>query len=311
MTFLSQLNYNFDTTKFGTAVDPNGTLTENLNKAHPILSTATASTYSIAVANNTANSTYFQNPVAAVCGSLASTIATIYNLIYNAYTEVSVDNGDDTYSTTDTYLYRTSQLTSDYNLIIQELTATDNNTHHTPLSYNTFISHTNRLSNLDQSNSAHRPDFTSGLSACQTVQKIVHQTESNLTDSTTIAGLGLGCFTSLFIGTDLTNHLTTLNNIYNTAHTLFATEPVSSQTTAMDNCYNSFIAEMGALITLVQTQRQADENFYYNANAIATSVSSVNTLVAIASTSTTSNPQQSNLIKTLIGTNNYNNLRPS
>ena len=309
MTFLSQLNYSFDTTKFGSAVDPNGKLNTTLSKAYPILSTATASTYSIAVTNNTAKSTYFQNPVAAVCGSLASTIATIYNLIYNAHTEVNVDNGDGTYTTTDTFFYQNSALTNPYNLAIQELTATDNNTHHNPLSYNTFISHTNRLSNLDYSNSSTRPDFTAGLGACQAVQTIVYQHEKNLTDNATIAGLGLGCFTSLFIGTDLTNHLTTLNNIYNTAHTLFATEPVSSQTGPMDACYNSFIAELNSINSLVQTRRQADEQFYFNANSIINNVSSVNTLVNLASSYVT--PQQSNLINNVIGTNNYNNLKPS
>lgn len=311
MTFLSRLNFNFDTTKFGDAVDPAGDLQKKLSTGPAILSTATGATYTVAVASNTAKSTYFQNPVGGLCGTLATRLTTIYNLLYSAHTTVQVTDPDTgAVSNVDTYFYRNGSLTDPYNLLIQELTTVDSNGSHNPLSFNTFISHTNRLSNLDYTNKSTRPDFNGGLRACETVQKLVHQNEKGLTSKATIEGLGLGCFTSLFIAVDITNHYTTLGNIQSTANTLFATEPVASQTIAMDNCYNSFLTEMSAILTLIQGRRQADENFYVAACAILQDVNSVNQLVNSVSTASFASPQQSFLINNYLGTASYDQLKP-
>ena len=311
MTFLSRLNYSFDTTKFGDAVDPDGTLSSKLNKAYPILTTATNATYTRAVASNTADSSYYQNPVAGVSGSLIVTIDSIYNLIYNAHTSVEVtdpDTGD--VSTVDTYIFRTADLTNYHNALVQELSASDSNAGHNPLSFNSFISHTNRLSNRDRSNKATRPDYNSGITICQQVQTVVYQTENSLTDTTTIQGIGLGCFTSLFIGPDLTVYLNDLTTLLSTANSLFGAGVVANETPAMDTCYNSFISKMASVLNLVQTRRTADENFYANACAVMRDVTAINRLTNSVSTGTNSNPQSRFLVDNYIGTGNFDALRP-
>jgi hypothetical protein len=319
MTFLSRLNFTFDTTKFGTAADPDGKLKTNLAKATQVLTTSTSTSYSIAVASNTAKTTYYQNPVASLCASLASRVTQVYNLVYNAYwNQTSTDPDTGEQISTPIYLYRSpSTLTNQYNACIQELTATDSNGNHNPLSYNTYISHTNRLSNLDYSNKANRPDLNSGIPACKTVQTVVYQTEKSLVTDAVIAGLGLGCFTSLFISSDLNTHLSTLNSLFNTANSLFGLVPLSvtdgtyTPTTAMNTCNTNVINEFTALLSTLQTARINDENFYVAANSINTDVGKVNQLVNSVTSNNFSNPATKTLIENYIGTPALKNLTPS
>jgi hypothetical protein len=305
MTILNRLNFNFDTTKFGTATDPDGTLSSTLASAYPIISTATTATYSAVVSSNTANSTYYQNPVADICGQLVTVLNSAHSLFYNAY--INVDDGEGGY--TPVYQFQTSNLSMYYNQLIQELSTADSNTNHNPLSFNTFISHTNRLSNLDKSNKANRPDFSSGLGVCQTVQKIVYQNEKSLTTTATIAGLGLGCFTSLFINSDLTTHYNGLVAINSTATSLLSTEPLTSVTTAMTDNYNAFIQEMSSLLSLVTYSRINDESFYTAATSIVSDVGKVNSLVNYVSNPSLKNPAQKYLIDNFVGTTAFNQFR--
>lgn len=310
MTFLSRLNYNFDPAKFGTATDPDGTLEKKLSTSYPILSTATTAIYPTAVASNTANSTYYQNPVAGICGTLLARVTSIYNLLYSAHTSVTTTDPDTGEVTVvDTYFYRTADIDNYRNALIQQLGTVDSNAGHNPLSFNSFISHTNRLSNLDRSNKSTRPDYSSGLTACQTAQKVVYQTENNLTDFTIIKSLGLGCFTSLFVASDLTAYNTSLDSLYTTANSLFATEPVASQTTPMDDCYSSFISQMSTILNFVNTRRTADENFYVSACSILRDVTAVNNLVNEVSSGAFKDPSKYYLINNYIGTTAFDALK--
>jgi hypothetical protein len=318
MTFLSRLNFTFDTTKFGTATDPDGKLKTNLAQSPAVLTTSTSTSYSLAVASNTAKATYYQNPVASLCSSLSTEVTQIYNLVYNAYwNQVSTDPDTGAQTNTAIYPYRGASLTDNYNACIQELTGADNNGSHNPLSYNTFISHTNRLSNLDYSNKGNRPDYNGGLSACKTVQTLVYQTEKGSTTDAVIAGLGLGCFTSLFISSNLNAHLSTLNTLLTTAASLFGTLPLATTdgtytpTGAMDSCNTGVINEFIALLSTLQTARTNDENFYVAANSINTDVSTVNQLVNSVTTNSFSNPAQTNLLEHYIGTPALKNLTPT
>ena len=321
MTFLSRLNFTFDTTKFGTAVDPDGTLKTDLARVPAILTTSTSTSYSLAIASNTANATYYQNPVASLCSSLSARVTAVYNLVYNAcWGQVTTDPETGGQTITLVYLYRSpSTLTDQYNACIQELTAADNNANHNPLSYNTFISHTNRLSNLDYSNKANRPDYNGGINACKTVQTVVYQTEKGLTTDAIIAGLGLGCFTSLFISSDLNTHLATLNSLYATANSLFAIQPIATMpeggtytpSAAMNTCNTNVVNEFTALLSLLFSTRQNDENFYIAANSINTDVGKVNQLVNSVTTNSFSNPAQVNLLENYIGTQALKNLTPT
>lgn len=319
MTFLSRLNFTFDTTKFGTATDPDGKLKTNLAKATRVLTTSTSTSYSLAIASNTANVTYYQNPVASICSSLSTKITQVYNLIYNArWDQVSYDGDTGAQILTPIYLYRgATVLIAQYGAVIRELTESDNNASHNPLSYNTYISHTNRLSNLDYTNKAERPDFNSGIPACKSAQTIVYQTEKNLTSDEVIAGLGLGCFTSLFILSDLNAHLTTLNSLFTTANSLFGLQPLAttagsySATTAMNNCATAVENEFTALLVLLQQRRTQDETFYVAANSISTDVGKVNQLVNSVTSNNFTNPATKTLIDNYIGKPALKNLTPS
>ena len=319
MTFLSRLNFTFDTTKFGTATDPDGKLKTNLAQIPSVLTTSTSTSYSLAVSSNTATATYYQNPLATLCTSLSTRITQVYDLVYNArWDQISYDPDTGAQISTPNYLYRDrTVLIAQYGAVIRELTETDNNGSHNPLSYNTFISHTNRLSNLDYSNKSTRPDFNSGISAGKTVQKIVYQTEKKLTTDDVIAGLGLGCFTSLFISSDLNAHLSTLNSLFNTANTLFGIEPLAvtegsySATTAMNNCATAVEDEFTALLVLLQQRRTQDESFYVAANSIATDVNKVNQLVNSVTKSDFSNPSVKTLVDNYVGKTALKNLTPS
>ena len=319
MTFLSRLNFTFDTTKFGTATDPEGKLKTNLEKANQVLTTGTSTSYSLAIASNTANVTYYQNPMASICSSLSTRVTQVYNLVYNArWDQVSYDGETGAQIITPVYLYRSpSTLADQYNGVIRELTGSDNNANHNPLNYNTYISHTNRLSNLDYTNKAERPDFNSGIPACKNVQTIVYQTEKELTSDAVIAGLGLGCFTSLFISSDLNAHLTTLNSLFNTANSLFGLQPVATiegtytPTTAMNNCNNDVIYEFTALLVLLFGTRYQDETFYVAANSISTDVNKVNQLVNSVTSNNFTNPATRTLIENYVGTTALKNLKPS
>jgi hypothetical protein len=320
MTFLSRLNFTFDTAKFGTATDPDGKLKNKLAEKPAVLTTSTSTSYSLAVASNTANATYYKNPVASLCSSISAKVTSVYNLVYNAcYAQVSYDPDTGAQTTTLVYLYRSSALTDNYNACIQELTTADSNGNHNPLSYNTFISHTNRLSNLDYSNKANRPDYNGGLNACKTVQTVVYQTEKGLTTDAVIAGLGLGCFTSLFISSDLNTHLSTLNSLYATANSLFATQPIATMpdgssytpSAAMNTCNTNVVNEFISLLSLLQTTRTNDENFYIAANSINTDVGKVNQLVNSVTSNNFTDPAQVNLLENYIGTTSLKNLKPT
>jgi hypothetical protein len=319
MTFLSRLNFTFDPTKFGTATDPDGKLKTNLEKATPVLTTGTSTSYSLAIASNTANVTYYQNPMAALCSSLSTRVTQVYNLVYNArWDQISYDPDTGAQISTPNYLYRSpSTLTDQHAAVITELTGSDNNANHNPLSYNTYIAHTNRLSNLDYTNKANRPDFNSGIPACKNVQTVVYQTEKALTTDAVIAGLGLGCFTSLFITSDLNTHLTTLNSLFNTANSLFGLQPLAvtegsySATTPMNNCNNDVVTEFTALLGLLQQTRTRDEDFYVAANSISIDVGKVNQLVNSVTSNNFTNPATRTLIENYVGTPALKNLKPS
>jgi hypothetical protein len=319
MTFLSRLNFTFDPTKFGTATDPEGKLKTNLEKANQVLTTGTSTSYSLAIASNTANVTYYQNPMASICSSLSTRVTQVYNLVYNArWDQVSYDGETGAQIITPVYIYRSpSTLTDQQAGVIRELTGSDNNGNHNPLNYNTYISHTNRLSNLDYTNKAERPDFNSGIPACKNVQTIVYQTEKELTSDAVIAGLGLGCFTSLFISSDLNAHLTTLNSLFNTANSLFGLQPLATTegtytpTTPMNNCNSDVVTAFTALLVTLISARINDENFYVAANSISTDVNKVNQLVNSVTSNNFTNPATRTLIENYVGTTALKNLKPS
>jgi hypothetical protein len=126
-TLFDNLQLNFDTSKFGNALDPRGTLADEITITPAPLSKWQ---YDAVAANNVARTTYLKNPLA----NVVNTIISIANSIYVS---------------TNTYAYLPNANSAVYNL---EIAA------------NNFFRHSQRLSGLEVSTNSALPDFFSATS---------------------------------------------------------------------------------------------------------------------------------------------------
>lgn len=292
----TRLGLNFDITKFGTAIDPFGDLSQRLAKQPNIIKDNTATIYTAVSAGSISTSTYFQNPLATVLTSLTGVVSSLQTTIWN----YGVDDG---FGGT-TYILRS--ISPDFDTtctsLIQELSTDDSNANGTPKSFNSFISHTDRLSNLKYSNKTSRPAFTGAQSAVQSIQTLVYQTET--TSTSTVGALGLGAFTSLFIGSDLTGYYSSLTNNLSVVTGLLSTNP-SSVTPAITSAVTTATSNLKGLLNLVTTRRTHDENFYQAAISIG---QDLNKMLSNQNIASTSSAVSSYLIDNLIGTTTLKNL---
>lgn len=295
-TLQTRLALDFDTAKFGAGVDPFGDLEDRLSKQSALIRDNTATVYTAVATSNVSTSTYFKNPVATVVSSLTSVLSTLYTTIWNY-------NYLDLYSEAVYPLQEYAPgLGDDLTALTQELATNDSNTDGTPKSFNSFISHSERLSNLKPSNKNTRPSFGSSISVLQTVQTLVYQTET--TSTSTVGALGLGVFTSLFIESDLTSYWSTMTNDLVTLNTLLASNPttVSSKLAAVvTSTKNNFTS----LLNLVETRRTHDENFYKNATGVTQDLGKI---LSNKNAASTSSAVSSYLVDNLIGTEALKNL---
>lgn len=296
----SRLAFNFDTNKFGSAIDPYGDLNQKLSQQSTLIKDNTATIYTAFSTSNVSTSTYFKNPLTTVIGSLTSVLGSVYNTVWNY--SILVDDGGGGYI--NDYILRpvASGMDTTYSSLGTELTTNDSNTNGTPKAFNTFISHTNRLSNLQQSNKENRPSFSSAQTILKNVQTLIYQTETTATS--TVGALGLGAYTSLFIESDLNSTVNSLNSNLATLTGLLASNPTSvtpSITAAVTAANTNFTN----LLSLLQTRRTHDENFYVNAVSIS---QDYNKIISNKSAASTSSVVTSYLIDNLIGTNALKNL---
>jgi len=299
-TLQTRLGLDFDITKFGTAIDPFGDLEDRLSKQSNIIRDNTATVYA-AVANSVVStSTYFQNPIAGVISSLTNVVNSLYTTVWNY--SISVDDGMGGY--TIDYILRPTAAGMDtsYTSLTQELTVDDSNANGTPKAFETFISHTDRLSNLKQSNKSSRPSFTSAQPLMQSLQTLIYQTET--TSTSTVGSLSLGSLTSLFIGSDLASYWSTLTNNLSVVTGLLVSNP-TSVTPAITAAVTSANTNFTNLLSLLTTRRTHDENFYQNAVAIGQDFGKITSNKLLASPSS---PTTNYLIDNLIGTTALKNL---
>lgn len=287
----SRLGFNFDLTKLSGAIDPNGDLSTKLSAQGNLITQNTATKYAALAAGNINTGNYYSNPVAGTCSLLYARITSIYNNVYN------YSDQEESYPLR-SLITPYSTLVTDLQRELQE----DDNNGTTPKAYNTFISHTDRLSNVKTSNATNRPSFITASSNVTSIQALVYQLET--TSTQTIGALAFGSFTSLFISTDLTNYYNTLNTALNSINSYIATNPVTPNQTII-NLVSSAGTEMTNLYSLLVTRRTHDENFFVNATAINQDLNKItnNTLIASTSTDVTGY-----LIKNIVGTNTLKNL---
>jgi hypothetical protein len=182
------------------------------------------------------------------------------------------------------------------------LSENDSDTNGTPKAYNTFISHTERLSNLKQSNKSNRPSFSSAQSISHKIQTLVYQTET--TSISTVGALGLGAFTSLFIVPDLTAYKNAIDTDLATISALLAPAPTTA-TPAIVSAVSAATANLVNLLAMLNTRRIHDENFYQNALSIGQDLNKISSNKSIADTASV---ESSYLVDNLIGTTALKNL---
>lgn len=299
-TFQTRLGLDFDITKFGTAIDPFGDLEDRLSKQSNIIRDNTATVYTAIADSVVSTSTYFQNPLATIISSLTNVVNSVYTAVWNY--NVPLDDGFG--GTFPDYILRPVAVGMDttYASLTQELTTDDTNANGTAKAFETFISHTDRLSNLKQSNNSSRPSFSSAQSLMQTVQTLIYQTET--TSTSTVGALGLGSLTSLFIGPDLTSYWSTLTNNLSTINALLLPNP-TSVTTAITAAVTSATINFTNLLSLLTTRRIHDQNFYQNAVEIGQDLSKIISNKLLASPSM---PTTNYLVDNYIGTTALKNL---
>jgi hypothetical protein len=224
MTLYENLEFDFDTRKFGDALDPRGTLEDEVVFTTPPI---TKWQYDAVTANNLARTTYFKNPVANVC----NTIYVYANSIY--------------YSTN---TYQISALSA-ANTAACTLCAVANN----------FFAHTQRLSGLTNSANSALPDFFSAISYGRTVFPILAKFE-NVSNNVPI----LGSMTSLFIESDLQGHEEELRSINSTivSSVTYGGLPPGYSTSLSSGDINTIIQTMNDASNTMNTRITHDVKFF-------------------------------------------------
>lgn len=236
-TIFSRLNYNFDSTKFGDALDPAGDLVIKLTNSSPLM---TKWQYD-ALANSDISG-YFQNPVANVANS-----------IYNTA------NSFITISTNLSYNVATTLIPIEKHLSNLKNAAVD------------FTSHTNRLSGVTNSNDPTKPDFNSALGVGEIVLMITNKYDG-IQNNVPI----LGNFTSLFSEEELQAELEILLSDYNKFNgslNIIQVEgeegPYNTLTSNLSQgTFDNIVSNVISATTQINNRVQADLDFYAQSKSI-------------------------------------------
>lgn len=173
------LNFDFERSKLGSALDPENNLETGVRRSVPVLPKWQ---YDALANNETSNELYVKNPVKDVTQSIRNTANSISAVSISGGTIASIKSAANTITG-----YFTNTGTEESPVLV-----------YTSGSAETFISHTNRISGVVDSTDPLLPDFNTATGYGQLVFSIVSKYE-NVLDNTPI----LGSFTSLFIGPDL------------------------------------------------------------------------------------------------------------
>jgi hypothetical protein len=175
-SIFERLQYNFDSTKFGDAIDPTGTLENDLAKIKPSLYKWQFD----ALANNDVSG-YVQNP-------LATDILTI---------QTNAQNIRDLVITFD-----------DPNASVANLQSVANTLYYETIS---FKAHTDRISGVTLTTDATLPDFGSAVGLGEFLLSIVSVYDGVMNNTPV-----LGSMTSLFVGPEISSNATNIATDYGT-----------------------------------------------------------------------------------------------
>ena len=237
MTLYTNLELNFDVTKFGDALDPNANIKENNYYVRPPIMKWQ---YDAIVNKQTANTLYLQNPVANVVTSIQTGIYGFYQTInnYNFYLQTYPGAGASFLPT------------------IRPLAWNLSNT------CNSFFNHTQRLSGLQSSTNTALPDFYSASGLGRTVSPILAKFEG-VANNVPV----LGSMTSLFVKDDLLVYSAQVASAYNSvlnSITLY-TPPLGSAyytSSLSDSEISGFVDVISRANTFMAQRQQHDINFF-------------------------------------------------
>ena len=232
-TIFGRLNFNFDTNKFGSGFYISQNAANSLNTFPSDIT----SWQKKEIANgNISISNYFQNPVSSISTSISSNTTLIRNFCLN-----------DTLVTFPSNFAEAKNLANTANnLLIQVLD---------------FKSHTDNMSRLTVVTSnteavvdtANIPNYDSAMSQGQELVTLLYQTESVKNTSAI-----LGCFTSLFINTELTANNSVVENGYITLTNSYNGTTSNISNSALITIRNN----LETANTLMYNQRMSDWNFF-------------------------------------------------
>ncbi len=223
-TLFDTLQLNFDTKKFGNALDPRGTLSEEIILTTPPL---TKWQYDAVAANNVARTTYLKNPLANTINTIALTANTLY-------------------LSTNTFLYLPNANSAVANL---EIAA------------NNFFRHTQRLSGLEVSANGALPDFFSATSYGRSVFPILSKFEG-VANTTPILGSMTSLFVGddlLIYSVQLESARIELQNSINT---IGALPPFTYSSNLSSTRITQIVDLINTTTSLMNTRRTHDVNFF-------------------------------------------------
>ena len=226
MGVFNRLGYNFDSTKFGDGDS------FTVGQAQVLNSTPAISTWQAADLINVAVTGYYQNPHSA---NLAILTTLVNNLSANSNTStITFTNAS----------WSANNLKANANTLLSEITS--------------FTDHTNRISGVTQSsNVASLPDYQTAMTIGRQVLTITNQIDGVQNNAPL-----LGNFTSLAIGSDISNTITILTR---DLATLNASITVANSTSNISSAtMNTIVSDVQAAYNLLNTRRVSDTNFYLN-----------------------------------------------
>ena len=261
-----RFNYNFDSAKFGDAIN---LYEQSLNVLTEIANTTTVSEWQkVALANGPLNRRdYFKNPVANVTSDLITTLNSLANTANDVV--FTHDTGNIQYNLTGPGAQTRIKLLQ------------------------AFWSHTNNVSGYSANVGSHLAPVYDTIKGLGTQTTMI----LNTTDGVSNAIGMLGCMTSLFIGDELTANVTQFQqantDIANGLHLI----PLGGGYTcniSADMC-NTINVALNGLSTMVYDRINGDWYFYQSAGSVSKDSSFLNQFSSLSNT-------QDYLIKNLIGT---------
>lgn len=222
-TLFDSLQLNFDTTKFGNALDPRGTLKDEITITPPPL---TKWQYDAVAANNVARTTYLKNPLTNVVNTISSTANAIY-------------------MSTNTYLYLANANSAVANL---EIAA------------NTFFRHTQRLSGLEVSTNSALPDFFSATSYGRSIFPILSKFEG-VANTTPILGSMTSLFVENELVTYSVQLVAARVELENSINTI-GMPPYTYSSNLSSARINQIISLIQDTTNFMNTRKNHDVNFF-------------------------------------------------